>query len=231
MLERDDAAGHGPGSDVPFQKGTMIATMTARCLRHLHNALSRQGKAMLVATRTADVQRTKLGTLELVDGNAKAGSPAVFIKLDAAHRLDATGTKSAGGMYLKATQTGGATVRLMDDAVRRTATAERTAATEFAHAVLEGGAGCADHVETFEKMGVALSPVKDDARLSTSAKMAWIRSDSSESMVLAVERRLAQLVAKSTPGTVRRDSTQSSPARAKVRITTDVDDDRKEVAE
>ena len=45
---------------------------------------------------------------------------------------------------------------------------------------------------------MALSPVKDDARLSTSAKVAWIRSGSSESMVLSVERRLAQLVAKST---------------------------------
>jgi hypothetical protein len=96
--------------------------------------------------------------------------------------------------------------------------------------VLEGGAESADHVETFEKMVVALSLVKGDARLSTSAKMAWIRSDSSESMVLAVERRLAQLTAKSKPGTVRRDSTQSSPAR-KVCITTDIDTERMELAE
>ena len=80
----------------------MISVMTARCLRHLRNALSRHGKAMLVATRTADVQRARLGTLELVDDKAKTGSPAVFIKLDVAHRLDATGTKSAREMYLKA---------------------------------------------------------------------------------------------------------------------------------
>ena len=60
--------------------------------------------------------------------------------------------------------------------------------------------------------------------------MAWIRSDSSENMVLAVERRLTQLAAKSTPGTVRRDSTQSSPAR-KVRITADIDNERMELAE
>ena len=60
--------------------------------------------------------------------------------------------------------------------------------------------------------------------------MAWIRSDSSENMVLAVERRLTQLAAKSTPGTVRRDSTQSSPAR-KVRITTVIDNERMELAE
>ena len=184
----------------------------------------------LVATRTADVQRTKLGTLELVDGYAKAGSPAVFIKLEAAHRLDAAGTKSAGEMHLKAAQTGDATVRLIDEAIRRAATSDRTPATEFAHAVLEGGAESAGHVETFEKMVVALSLVKGDARLSTSAKMAWIRSDSSESMVLAVERRLAQLTAKSKPGTVRRDSTQSSPAR-KVRITTDIDTEWMELAE
>ena len=54
VLERDDAASHGPGSAVPFEKGTMTATMTARCLRHLRNSLSggRQGKALLVATRT-----------------------------------------------------------------------------------------------------------------------------------------------------------------------------------
>ena len=96
--------------------------------------------------------------------------------------------------------------------------------------MLDGGAECADHVETFERMVVALSPAKDDAQLSTSAKMAWVRSDSSESMVLAVERRLAQLIAKSTPGTVRRDGTQSSLAR-KVRITTDADNERRELAE
>ena len=82
VLERDDAANHGPGSDVPFQKGTMISVMTARCLRHLRNAVSRHGKAMLVATRTTDVQRARLGTLELADDEAKAGSPAVLIKLD-----------------------------------------------------------------------------------------------------------------------------------------------------
>lgn len=143
VLERDDAANHGPGSDVPFQKGAMISVMTARCLHHLRNALSRHGKAMLVATRAVDVQRARLGTLELVDDEAKAGSPAVFIELDSAHRLDATGTKSAGEMYLKAAKTGDAAVRLMDGAVRRTATAERTAATGFAHAVLDGGAECA----------------------------------------------------------------------------------------
>jgi len=50
-------------------------------------------------------------------------------------------------------------------------------------------------------------------------------------MVQTVERRLAQLVAKSTPGTVRRDSTQGSPARKAVRITTDLDNERKELAE
>ena len=226
----DDADNHGPGSDAPLVKGTMIAVRTARCLRHLRNALSRHGKAALVASRTADVQRAKLGTLELVDGNAKEGSSAVYIKLDATHRIDAARTKCAGELYLKAARTGDAAVRLMDEAVRSAATAERTAATEFAHVVLDGGAESADHVDTFEKMVVALSPVKSDARLSTSAKMAWIRSDSSENMVRAVERRLAQLVAKSTPGTVRRDSTQSSPAR-KVRITTDVDNERRELAE
>ena len=52
-------------------------------------------------------------------------------------------------MYLKAAQTGDATVRLMDDAVRRAATAERTTATEFAHVVLDGGAESADHIATF----------------------------------------------------------------------------------
>ena len=105
-----------------------------------------------------------------------------FIKLEAAHRLDAAGTKSAGEMYLKAARAGDdATVRLMDEAVRRAATAdERTTAAEFAHVVLDGGAESADHIGTFEKMVVALSPVQGDARLSTSAKMAWIRSGSSE---------------------------------------------------
>ena len=232
VLERDDTTNHGPGSDAPLVKGAMISVMTARCLRHLRNALTRHGKAAVVASRTADVQRTKLGTLELVDDSAKEGAPAVFIKLDAAHRLDATaGTRNAGEMYLKAARTGDATVRLVDEAVRRAATSERTEATEFAHAVLESGAESADHLETFERLIVALSPVRDDARLATSAKMAWVRSSSSEDMVRAVERRLAQLVAKSTPGTVRRDSTQSSPARKVVRITTDVDDERKELAE
>ena len=81
-----------------------------------------------MATRTADVQRAKLGTLELVDGDAKEGSPAVHIMLDATHRLDAAGAKSAGELYLKAARTGDATVRLMDEAVRRAATAERRGA-------------------------------------------------------------------------------------------------------
>ena len=49
-------------------------------------------------------------------------------------------------------------------------------------------------------------------------------------MVLAVERRLAHLIAKSTPGTLRRDVTQRSLARM-VRITTDVDNERMELAE
>ena len=46
VLERDDTTNHGPGSDVPLQKGTMIATMTARCLRHLWNTLSRRWHAL-----------------------------------------------------------------------------------------------------------------------------------------------------------------------------------------
>ena len=71
----------------------------------------------MVASRTADVQRTKLGTLELVDDNAKEGSPAVFVKLEAAHRLDVAGVKSAGEMHLKAARTGDAAVRLVDEAV------------------------------------------------------------------------------------------------------------------
>ena len=203
--------------------------MTARCLRHTRNA--RPSKSTVVLSRTADVQRTKLGTLEVVDDNATEGSSAVFIKLEATHRLDAAGVKSAGEMYLKAARTGDATVRLIDDAVRHAATDERTDATEFAHVVLEHGAESADHFESFEKLVVALSPVHDDARLSTSAKMAWVRSSSSEGIVQAVERRLAQLVAKSTPGTVRRDITQSSPARKTVRITAEIDNERRELAE
>ena len=85
--------------------------------------------------------------MELVDDGAKAGTPSVFVKLETTHRLDASGSRSAGEMYLKAAQTGDATVRLMDGAVRRTAAAERTLpVAEFAHAVLDEGEGCADHI-------------------------------------------------------------------------------------
>jgi hypothetical protein len=187
VLERDDTTNHGPGSEAPLVKGAMIAVMTARCLRHLRNALTRHGKATVVASRTADVQRAKLGTLELVDDSAKEGAPAVFIKLEAAHRLDATGVKSAGEMYLKAARTGDATVRLVDEAVRRAATTERTEATEFAHVVLESGAESADHLETFERLVVALS-----AAVSSGAFATMYRTSRSRS-------RRAANVSRSTP--------------------------------
>ena len=79
-------------------------------------------------------------------------------------------------MYLKAAQTGDATVRLMDGAVRRTATAERTPVTEFAHAVLDGDEGCAGHIATFKKMVAALSPVKDEHDYRRRQKWRAVRS-------------------------------------------------------